>query len=252
MKYKIKFFSKIKYDYYLVINVYNEGKRLHKFLSLIENNKKFGVLIADSPSNDGSTNEQLLSKYNVDILLSMNFRSDHTKTLLAVSDFFFNIDFKGIVIVDGNGKDIPSFTYDFINKLKDGYDYIQGSRYLTKDMAINIPILRSILIRTVHAPLMSIACRKKFTDTTNGFRAISSRFLKENYLFIKSQNLKFYEFYFYTCYLACRKNYKTCEIPVKREYDKKILVTKITSLKLYWNMLKPPLFQALGIKYRLK
>ncbi len=252
MKYTINYFSKFKYDYYLVINVYNEGTRLHQFLKLIENDKTYGVLIADSPSNDGSTNLEILSKHNVDILLQMNTRSDHTETLLAVSEFLINKDFKGIIIVDGNGKDSPAFTNHFIDKLKIGYDYIQGSRYLTKGMAINIPILRSILIRTVHAPLMTIACRKKFTDTTNGFRAISSRFLKENYLFIKSQNLKFYEFYFYTCFLACRKNYKTCEIPVKREYDKKILVTKITSLKLYWNMLKPPLFQALGIKYRLK
>ena len=37
-------------------------------------------------------------------------------------------------VIYGNGKDIPSFTYDFINKLKDGYDYIQGSRYLKKGM----------------------------------------------------------------------------------------------------------------------
>ncbi len=252
MNYTIKFFTKIKYDYFLIINVYNEGKRLHKFLSKIKKNKKFGILIADSPSNDGSTEPEILSNYNVDILLSMSKRSDHTMTLLAVSEFLINKKFKGIIVVDGNGKDSPKFTDDFIFKLENGYDYIQGSRYLKKGMAINTPLTRNFLIRYFHAPLTSIACRKKFTDTTNGFRAISSKFLKENYNFMLKQNLKYYEFYFYTCFLACRKKYKICEIPVKREYDKNFLVTKINSLNLYWQMLKPPLFQAIGIKYKIK
>ena len=252
MNYTIKSFTKTKYDYFLVINVYNEGKRLHKFLTEIKKNKIFGVLIADSPSNDGSTKPEVLLNYNVDILISMKERSDHTITLLAVSDFLIKKNFKGIIIVDGNGKDSPKFTDDFILKLENGYDYIQGSRYLKKGMAINTPMTRNLLIKYFHAPLTSIACRKKFTDTTNGFRAISSKFLKENYNFILKQNLKYYEFYFYTCFLACRKKYKICEIPVKREYDKNFLVTKINSLNLYWQMLKPPLFQAIGIKYKIK
>ena len=71
MNYTIKSFTKTKYDYFLVINVYNEGKRLHKFLTEIKKNKNFGVLIADSPSNDGSTKPEVLSNYNVDILMSI-------------------------------------------------------------------------------------------------------------------------------------------------------------------------------------
>ena len=87
-------------------------------------------------------------------------------------------------------------------------------------MAIKHSYNTKFTYKIFSCPLTSIACRKKFTDTTNGFRAISSKFLKENYNFILQQNLKYYEFYFYTCFLACRKKYKICEIPVKREYDK--------------------------------
>ncbi len=251
MNYIINYFNNKNFDYFLVINVYNEGDNLHKFLKLIPNEKKYGVIVADSPSTDGSTKIEILKKFNVDILLSMKKRSDHTKTLLSVTEFLISkTQFKGIIIVDGNGKDHPQFTSNFIHKLNQGYDYIQGSRFLKKGMSINTPILRSFLIKFVHAPLMTIGCKKKFTDTTNGFRAISSNFLVKNFNFIKDQYLEFYEFYPYTCFLACRRNYKITEIPVIRKYEKGKVITKINSLKLYWLMLKPPLFQALGIKYR--
>ena len=118
-------------------------------------------------------------------------------------------------------------------------------------MSINTPLLRTFLIKFIHAPLMTIACRQKFTDTTNGFRALSSKFIKENFSFIQQQNLEYYEYYPYTCFLACRRKYKITEIPVIREYEKgKKIVTKIKTLKNYWLMLKPPLYQALGIKYK--
>jgi dolichol-phosphate mannosyltransferase len=250
MKYKLNYLTNNIFDYYLVINVYNEGGNLHKFLKLIPNKKTYGVIIADSPSDDGSTSLDKLLNFNVDILLSMKSRSDHSKTLLSVTDYLVKTNFKGMIIVDGNGKDYPSFTDDFIKKLEEGYDYIQGSRFLKKGMSINTPLSRTFLIRYVHAPLMTLACRKQLTDTTNGFRAISSKFIKSNYNFILNQNLQFYEFYFYTCFLASRRKYKIIEIPVKREYQVGKLVSKINSFKLYWSMLKPPLFQALGIKYK--
>tara|TARA_B100000927_G_C16425998_1_gene453476 strand:+ start:185 stop:946 length:762 start_codon:yes stop_codon:yes gene_type:complete len=252
MNFKVSYLNNIKFDYYLIINVFNEGKNLHKFLNLIDKNKNYGVIIADSPSTDGSTTLKELSKFNVDILFSMNKRSDHTKTLLNVTKYIIdNLKFKGIIIVDGNGKDYPSFTNDFISKFEEGYDYIQGSRFLKKGMSINTPLLRTFLIKFIHAPLMSIACRQKFTDTTNGFRALSSKFIKENFSFIQEQNLEYYEYYPYTCFLACRRKYKITEIPVIREYEKgKKIVTKIKTLKNYWLMLKPPLYQALGIKYK--
>ena len=159
--------------------------------------------------------------------------------------------FKGIIIVDGNGKDSPIFTDDFIFKLENGYDYIQGSRYLKKGMAINTPITRNLLIKYFHAPLTSIACRKKFTDTTNGFRSFSYKFLKLNYVKLKRQKLVYYEFYFYICFLASRSGFKVCEIPVTRFYSKNKVNTKIQTFYQYWQMLKPPLFQFLGLKYKL-
>ena len=64
-----------------------------------------------------------------------------------------------------------------VAKLKEGYDYVQGSRYLPGGLAENTPLERTIADRGIHAPLLSLAGRHWFTDTTNGFRAYSARYL---------------------------------------------------------------------------
>ena len=252
--YKVYKLSNKKFKFFLIINVYNEGKALHKYLKRISKKRNFGVMVADSPSSDGSTKTNILKKYEVDIVLRMNKRSDHSKTLMSVADYFVNqkkTSVNGLIICDGNGKDNPMFAKKFIKKINEGYEFIQGSRFLKKNMEKNTPFSRKILIKLIHAPLTSIACRKYFTDTTNGFRAISFKFLKKNFKKLKKQKLKYYEFYFYISYLASRNGYKVCEIPVTRFYPKNKIVTKIQTFKQYWQMLRPPLLQAIGIKYVL-
>ena len=58
-------------------------------------------------------------------------------------------------------------------QLEEGYDYVQGSRYLPGGKAENTPLERTIANRLIHAPLLSLAGRHWYTDTTNGFRAYS-------------------------------------------------------------------------------
>ena len=214
--------------------------------------RNFGVILSDSPSTDGSTAKEKLKKLGVDILLKMNVRSDHSETLMNTMSYLIKFkNLRGIVISDGNGKDHPKFVNKFLDKIDQGYHFIQGSRYLKKNMEKNTPISRKLLIKLVHAPLTSLSCRNRFTDTTNGFRSFSYKFLKLNYFKLKRQKLVYYEFYFYICFLASRLGFKVCEIPVTRFYPKNKVNTKIQTFYQYWQMLKPPLFQFLGLKYKL-
>lgn len=253
--YQTKILNKKSFKFFLIINVYNEGNALHKYLRKIKKKRDFGVLIADSPSTDNSTNIKYLKKFKVDILLKMKKRSDHSVTLMSVLDFFIKSkkyeNLEGIIICDGNGKDNPNYVKFFIKKIKEGFDFIQGSRFLKKNMEKNTPYIRKFLIKFIHAPLTSIACRKKFTDSTNGFRGISFKFIKKKFKIISKQRLRYYEFYFYLAFLASRTGYKIIEIPVTRIYPKGKVPTKIQTFKQYWEMFKPPFYQAIGIKYKL-
>ena len=49
---------------------------------------------------------------------------------------------------------------------------MQGSRYLPGGDFGNMPLYRQIATRWVHPLLFSLVVRRRYTDTTNGFRAI--------------------------------------------------------------------------------
>lgn len=87
--------------------------------------------------------------------------------------------YDGVITVDGNGKDDQRAIPAFLDRLCAGFDYVQGSRYLPGGAGINTPPDRKLAGRLVHAPLLSLAARHRYTDTTNGFCAYSRAYLAD-------------------------------------------------------------------------
>ena len=87
-------------------------------------------------------------------------------------------DYKSMITIDGNAKDNVKDIFKFIEKLENGFDYVQGSRYIKGGISKNTPLDRYLGTRFIHAPIMSFFSKNRFTDTTNGFRAYSSLALK--------------------------------------------------------------------------
>ena len=124
----------------------------------------------------------------------------------------------GIVTIDGNGKDNVEAVADFVEKLKIGYDYVQGSRYLPGGKAENTPLDRTIGNRLIHAPILSLAGRHWFTDTTNGFRGYSRRYLLDRRVAPFRDIFVSYELLFYLTARAGQLGFRVCQIPVCRSY----------------------------------
>src|SRR5690606_12255913 len=91
--------------------------------------------------------------------------------------FALDQGYEGIVTIDGNDKDDPAPIPQFIAALEQGADFVQASRYLPGGVAENTPKLRDFAIRSIHAPLLSLASGFHWTDTTQGFRAYSRKLL---------------------------------------------------------------------------
>ncbi len=88
--------------------------------------------------------------------------------------------YKGIITIDGNNKDSIEDVPCFIEKLEKGYDLVQGSRFIKGGKAINTPFIRNISVKMIHAPIISLTARHRFTDTTNAYRAYSARYLTDH------------------------------------------------------------------------
>lgn len=234
----VEFFSK-KNIYCLCIPVINEGNRLIKQL---QSTKKFttlvDVLILDGGSTDGSTDPKLLKKYNVRALLTKKDTGKLSAQLRMGYSYALKKGYEGIITIDGNNKDKSRDIPKFIDALSKGYDFVQGSRFIHGGYAIRTPALRYLAIRLLHAPVISLAARFWYTDTTNGFRGYSRKFLLDAAVQPFRNIFTTYELLAYLSRIAPRRGFKVIEIPVTRAYPKGETPTKIKGLGSYSSMLK--------------
>ncbi len=228
----------------VIVCVRDEGERLHQQLKRMAPHvlPDFDVVISDAPSTDGSTDPARLQAALVSSLVSLVEPGGLSSSLRVAMAYALEAGYEGIVIMDGNNKDGPAALADFAAQLDAGMDYVQGSRFMPGGRAENTPWCRELLIRFVHAPFFSIICKRRFSDSTNGFRAFSRRLLLDARVASFRNVFDQYELPYYLAWAACRYRFKTAEIPVTRSYPiGKPIPTKISGAKGYWRMLKPML-----------
>lgn len=226
--YKLYEFFPKKNKYCLCIPVINEGERFKKQINKIKNlNLSIDVIIADGGSSDGSTDINFLKKNKVRSLLVKIDKGKLSAQLRMGYAYCLKEGYKGIITIDGNNKDEPKDIIKFIKALDEGYDYIQGSRFIKGGKAINTPLFRLIGNRFIHAPLISIFSGYWLTDTTNGFRAYSRRYLLDKRVQPFRNIFLNYELLFYLSLRANQLGYKVKEVPVIRKYPKGKIPTKI-------------------------
>jgi dolichol-phosphate mannosyltransferase len=137
----------------------------------------------------------------------------------------------GVVTIDGNGKDGYEAIPDFLAALAEGYDFVQGSRYLPGGVAVHTPLDRELGVRLLHAPALSLAAGFRYTDTTNGFRGFSARLLGDPRVRPFRDVFDAYNLHYYLSVRAPRLGFRVKELPVRRAYPSRGKTpTKISGL----------------------
>lgn len=237
-------------DYAVLIPVINEGDRI------IQELKRAGrshiadyadLVICDGGSTDGSTQEKRLRRLRVNTLLVKQDKGKQGAQLRMGIWWALDRGYRGIITIDGNNKDSIEDVPRFIQKLNEGFDFIQGSRYRRGGKAVRTPFIRTLSVRLIHAPVISLTAHQRFTDTTNAFRAYSAAYLRDERVKPLRDVFLTYELLAYLSVRATQLGYKACEIPVARVYPKYGKVpTKISFFKGNGNLLKILLKNALG------
>jgi dolichol-phosphate mannosyltransferase len=208
-----------RHDHVLVIPVINEGERIRAQLRRGQAARMpVDVVVADGGSTDGSLATDFVTGAGVRAVLTKTGPGRLSAQLRMAYAWALQQGYAGIVTIDGNGKDNVEAVADVVARLRDGYDYVQGSRYQPGGKAERTPLARAIGNRLIHAPLMSLAGRHWFTDTTNGFRGYSSRFLLDPRVAPFRDVFVSYELLFYLTARAGQLGYRVCETPVRRSY----------------------------------
>ena len=229
-------------DYALCIPIINEGDRIKHELTRAQS-AEIGcfvdVIICDGGSTDGSTDDAVLQAAGVNTLLVKTGVGRQGAQLRMGLWWALQRGYKGIITIDGNDKDSIESVPLFVEKLKEGYDFIQGSRFLPGGEAVNTPLVRYVAVRFLHAPVISLTARQWFTDTTNAFRAYSRTYLEHPQVQPFRDIFQAYELLAYLSVRASQLGMKACEIPVRRVYPPKGKTpTKISFFKGNSDLLK--------------
>lgn len=205
--------------YVVSIFVLNEGARLHAQLARMRSvSGAADVVIADGGSVDGSVAPEVVGPLGVRAVLVKTGPGRLGAQMRMAFDWALKEGYDGVIAMDGNDKDDPAAIPGFVEALDDGADHVQGSRFVRGGKAIRTPLDRLLAVRLLHAPLVSLAAGHRYTDTTNGFRAYSRRFLEDPRVAPFRDVFVGYEFHYYLAVRAARLGYDVREIPVTRAY----------------------------------
>lgn len=227
--------------YCIVIPVINEGERIGRQLSDMAAaaiTAQIDTIVVDGGSTDGSLPRSLLDKTGVRALLVKRGPGKLSAQLRCAYAWALREGYEGIITIDGNGKDGVETLPDFARALDEGFGYVQASRFIAGGEAKNTPLSRWLAIRAIHAPVLSLAARHWFTDTTQGYRAYSAAYLLDPRVQPFRAVFDGYELLAYLTVRASQLGYRVKELPTSRIYPTNEPVpTKIAGLRALWNLL---------------
>ncbi len=231
--YDAESFQPKRNDYCVAVFVINENGRLHRQLERMKPHaENVDIVIADGGSTDGSVSPDALKSFGVNSLLVKTGPGKLGAQMRMAFSWALARGYKGVIVIDGNNKDGPEALPAFIDGLREGYDHLQGSRFIPGGISENLKLSRYVGVRFVHSPLISLAARFRYTDTTNGFRAYSARFLTDHRVDVFRDVFAGYELHYYLAIRAARLGFKVRELPVARRYPAKgPLVSKISPVR---------------------
>ncbi len=213
-----------KTKYCVAIPLLNEGEKIKTQLQKMKElaiHEIADIIIFDGGSDDGSTDIDYLKNMGISALLVKTGKGRQGAQFRMGFDYILKRGYEGIVTIDGNNKDGVEAIPNFIAELENGYDFIQGSRFIKGGYHENTPLSRLIAVKLIHAPWISLLSGFRYTDTTSAYRGISRKVLEDDNLALFRDIFSAYELLFYMSAKIPRLGYKVKEIPVSRCYPPK-------------------------------
>ncbi len=237
----------------VIIPVYKEADKVGKVLERFEQGFIDQVcLVVDSP--DSKLLDEIrdaVGQASVPVSIIQNpERKGIGHAIKQGYKYAFSHDCDLLVVMAGNGKDdpkeIPRVTQPI---LEQGYDYVQGSRFLPGGRRERNPFLRGIFSR-LFPILWTWSVGVRCTDVTNGFRAYKVSILRDPAVNVWQGWLDGYQLEYYLHFKALTLGYKFIERPVSKVYptERRGGYTKISPLRDWWQIVGPLVLLKLGAR----
>ncbi len=155
----------------MVIPAYNEELNIGKTLAQIPKNisNKMEIIVVDDGSVDHTY--KIAKKYDINIIRHPKNRGNGAATKTGLN-YCKKINCDVAVILDGDGQHDPKYIGKFIKPIfENSIDFVIGNRFT---YFYNMNAYRKLCSKLMTA-FYFLLLRKKISDPTNGFRALSSK-----------------------------------------------------------------------------
>lgn len=224
---------------------FNEERKIGSVLDRFTPGLVDQVIVLDDGSTDGTVAE--IRKRNVEVIAHGRQRGVGAAIRTGIRHAQRE-GFDVLVVLAGNDKDRPAEIPLLLEAVRQGFDFVQGSRYLRGNRGGNMPLYRRLATR-LHPLLFSIGSLRKVTDSTNGFRAIRLSLFDDPRINLDQAWLDHYELEPYIMFKAIRLGFRFTEVPVTKIYPPKELgYTKMKPITGWWSILRPIFLLALGLR----
>lgn len=229
---------------------YNEVGKIEKVIvrlkEMLRENPEWSVMIIDDGSTDGSINH--IKESGLPYISHLHRQGVGVAIRTAI-EYVCAHKYDVIVIMAGNDKDRPNDVPRLIAKIKEGYDFVIGSRYYPGGRQENTPLYRIIATRFIHPFVVWLTTGRKLTDTSTGFRAIRTSVFQNPEINLRQEWLKDYDYEMYLLYKVITLGYRIAEVPASKIYPPRELgYTKMKPITGWWKMLRAFFWLRLGLK----
>ena len=229
------------------IVAFNEADRIGTVIDRLHRPDVDAILVVDDGSADATASEA--ARRGV-IVVSHATRRGVGAAIRTAIQFARENGFDVLVVVAGNDKDRPEEIPRLLQPIREGCDFVQGSRYLSGGRFNTMPLHRRVATQYVHPSLLSAVTGCRVTDSTNGFRAFRLSVLDDPRIDIEQPWLDAYEMEPYLYYKAIRLGYRVKEVGVTKLYPPRgSSYTRMAPVTGWWSILRPIVLLGLGLRH---
>ena len=228
----------------VILPLFNEGSAAADLVRRMPAEVSATYVVDDGSTDDGPAQAERAGGRVIHLGSTRGIGAAIRTGLLAARDAGFDV----VVVMAASGKDRPEEIPALLAKIREGHDYVQGSRFLEGGSSVNLPLARGVLIH-LFTLLFRILSGFRGTDVTNGFRAYRLSLLDDPRIRIEQSWLDRYELEYYIHWKAITLGYRVCEVPVSKTYPmRRHNYSKIRPVVDWWHIVRPALLLKLKLR----
>ena len=160
-------------DLLIIVPAYNEQDNIKRVVdNLIENYPQYDYVVVNDGSKDHTRDICVENNYNlIDLPINLGLAGGFQVGM----KYAYSEGYKYAMQFDADGQHRPEYIAILLEKMKEGYDIVIGSRFVSEKKSFSMRMLGSRLISMV----IMLTTGKRIKDPTSGMRLFNKKMIKE-------------------------------------------------------------------------